>query len=580
MTPSDDITERLKAANPIPNVNSLVPATADATEFLAVLKETDVSEIEAPTTRLLDRRGDDLTVFEFSQPDEGAAPKAHKGWVRVAATAAATIIVVLGVVVVADRNRGEVEPGPALTPTVTVPPTAAEDVIPEPESADPGRCEEAVAGQAAVIERLPGWLQVCEPASFAEAVMYSVVAGGPGLVAVGGDDQGCCTQQFHGYGKEDALEQAVPPFADAIVWTSPDGLTWARVPQDETAFGGDGVQQMFSVTVGGPGLVAVGRDGLGVDGNGSAAVWTSVDGLTWSRVPHDEAVFGGPGEQRMVSVTDGGPGLVAVGRDGPTGNEQSVAAVWTSVDGLTWSRVPHDEIVFGGADSQRMLSVIAGGPGLVAVGSDGHTADEDFHRIDESLADAAVWTSVDGLTWSRGTHDEAVLGGPGEQRMDGVTVGGPGLVAVGSVIRNGPSEGPPLRYAAAVWTSPDGLTWSRVTHDEAVFGGPGGLGGRMLSVAAGGPGLVAVGTTGGISNQVWTESVWTSPDGVTWSRLHPDKCCGYEEMVSVTAGGPGLVAVGSEPCPCGYLGYTEWTAAVWVTSLDNGSGQPLPRRGD
>ena len=498
MTPSDDITERLKAANPIPNVNSLVPATADATEFLAILKETDVSEIEAPTTGLLDRRGDDPIVF--SQPDEGAAPKAHKGWVRVAATAAATIIVVLGVVVVADINRGEVEPGPALTPTVTVPSAAAEDVVPEPESADPGRCEEAVAGQAAVIERLPGWLQVCEPASFSRAVMYSVVAGGPGLVAVGGD-----------------FEQAVPPFADAIVWTSPDGLTWARVPRDETAFGGDGVQQMFSVTVGGPGLVAVGRDGLGVDGNGSAAVWTSVDGLTWSRVPHDEAVFGGPGEQRMVSVTDGGPGLVAVGRDGPTGNEQSVAAVWTSVDGLTWSRVPHDEIVFGGADSQRMLSVTAGGPGLVAVGSDGHTADEDFHRIDESLADAAVWTSV------------------------------------------------------------DGLTWSRVTQDEAVFGEPGWVGGRMLSVAAGGPGLVAVGTTG--PYQLWTESVWTSPDGVTWSRLLPE-CCGYEEMVSVTAGGPGLVAVGSEPCPCGDRGDAEWTAAVWVSSLENGSGQPLPRRGD
>ena len=40
------------------------------------------------------------------------------------------------------------------------------------------------------------------------------------------------------------------------------------------------------------------------------------------------------------------------------------AAVWTSVDGITWSRVPHDEGVFGGddgEDDQRMNSVIAGG---------------------------------------------------------------------------------------------------------------------------------------------------------------------------------------------------------------------------
>lgn len=40
-----------------------------------------------------------------------------------------------------------------------------------------------------------------------------------------------------------------------------------------------------------------------------ASVWTSADGITWSRVPHGDAVFGN-GE--MCSVTVGGPGLVAV----------------------------------------------------------------------------------------------------------------------------------------------------------------------------------------------------------------------------------------------------------------------------
>ncbi len=36
---------------------------------------------------------------------------------------------------------------------------------------------------------------------------------------------------------------------------------------------------MNGVTVGGPGLVAVGNDGF------DAAVWISSDGVTWSRVP-------------------------------------------------------------------------------------------------------------------------------------------------------------------------------------------------------------------------------------------------------------------------------------------------------
>ena len=67
------------------------------------------------------------------------------------------------------------------------------------------------------------------------------------------------------------------------------------------------------------------------------------------------------------------------------------AVVWTSIDGITWSRIPHQEPVFGGIGDQEMMSVIAGDPGLVAIGSD-WARDE---------VDAAVWRSPDGVTWSR-----------------------------------------------------------------------------------------------------------------------------------------------------------------------------------
>ena len=198
------------------------------------------------------------------------------------------------------------------------------------------------------------------------------------------------------------------------MWTSPDGVTWSRVPHDEAVFGGGGWQQMASVIAGGPGLVAVGVDW---SGDFDAAVWTSPDGITWSRVPHDEAVFGGAGSQLMESVTAGGLGVVAVGLAGLDGLFD--AAVWTSPDGITWSRVPHNEAVLGGG--VQMFDVTAGGPGLVAVGSAGFGG----------LPFAAVWTSPDGITWSRVPHDEAVFGGGGWQYMSGVTAGGPGLVAVG-----------------------------------------------------------------------------------------------------------------------------------------------------
>jgi len=80
------------------------------------------------------------------------------------------------------------------------------------------------------------------------------------------------------------------------------------------------------VTAGEPGLVAVGSDGSFVDAD--AAVWASFDGITWSRVAEDEAALGGAGDQLMESVTAGGPGLVAVGSDGPFGDLD--AAVWVA----------------------------------------------------------------------------------------------------------------------------------------------------------------------------------------------------------------------------------------------------------
>jgi len=220
------------------------------------------------------------------------------------------------------------------------------------------------------------------------------------------------------------------------------------VVPESTELGGSDDQIMWSVAAAGPGVVAVGVDESG--GDSDAAVWYSSYGSRWTRVPHNEAVFGGSHTQWMRGVTAGGPGVVAVGFDQDLG----AAAVWTSVDGIAWTRVPHSEAVFGGPANQDMSAVVAGGPGLVAVG-------EDFYGGD---VDAAVWTSVDGMTWTRVPHNESVFGGPGNQQMLDVAVGGPGLIAVGYDNPSGDRD-------AAVWTSVDGLTWTRVPHDEATFGG-------------------------------------------------------------------------------------------------------------
>ena len=164
--------------------------------------------------------------------------------------------------------------------------------------------------------------------------------------------------------------------SDTPVATTPpidsfSSLTWSRVADDEAVFGGEGGQWISSVTPGGPGLVAVGADGTP---DNDAAVWTSPDGVTWSRVPHDESIFGGEHGQTMTAVIAGGPGLVAVGET----HVPSLAAVWVSDDGITWSAVPHDEAVFGRAN---MYAVTVAGSGLIAVG------------VNESFGiDAGVWS--------------------------------------------------------------------------------------------------------------------------------------------------------------------------------------------
>ena len=68
--------------------------------------------------------------------------------------------------------------------------------------------------------------------------------------------------------------------------------------------------------------------GFQVSGGGEdAAVWTSPDGINWTRVPHDENVFGGG--KVMVAVAAGGP-LVAVGYD--LSGDDLDTIVWTTTE--------------------------------------------------------------------------------------------------------------------------------------------------------------------------------------------------------------------------------------------------------
>ncbi|MFI5227033.1 MAG: hypothetical protein ACHQ3P_10195, partial [Candidatus Limnocylindrales bacterium] len=296
----------------------------------------------------------------------------------------------------------------------------------------------------------------------------------------------------------------------AAIWTSPDGKSWTR-SADDPSFS---QHLMNSVASGPSGFMAVG----GSCASGECfdeTVWTSTDGQTW----HQAAPL--PVEATYVAVTRavvaGGPGWIVGGwRSGDP--QDAPAAVWTTVDGTSWTEgtieVPADATLGGTVGG---IAVSRGTD--VAVGT----------VKSATSRSAAVWTSADSTTWKPVPADASFTG----SLMSGVVVGGPGFVAVGRD-----------DSGAAVWVSTDGSSWK---EDPS---GPGFAGAQMSEIAAHAGRLVAVGYDGN------TALVWTSTDGVTWSQSSPASDMAGAQAIGVAVGASADVVVGS----------TSDTAKAWTGS--------------
>ena len=130
-----------------------------------------------------------------------------------------------------------------------------------------------------------------------------------------------------------------------------------------------------------------------------------------------------------------------------------------------------------------------------------------------------------------------------------------------------------LRNWPEYWYSAEGLDWKPATVEAATDAdadqnNPG----EVLDVTAGGPGYVAVGSyfrTGGDGN---TSMVWTSVDGLTWRRVAPDPVFERSSMASVVAWRGELLAFGCaniSPTDCDeQLTETTWERhpRVWASS--------------
>ena len=440
MNDQDDTLTRLRLANPIDAID---------TEELAALRAT----IDALATPSSPKRWPGLRWQ--SRP-------------ALVATAAVIVTLVLFVPLryIGQRNGDVATPTTTQSvsgPSISSPSSVAATALPPPLSVDPTEME---------------WRRVEMSGLSGEYLWFdSVIAGGPGLIAVGSPNGNPAEFIWTSTDGADWTPARIDTPGDgwafdvtatgsgfvavgSSVWTSTSGATWETI--DGRILG-----ELRAITVGGPGLVAV-----GTIGDVAATVWTSVDGAEWTRVIPSEGVFGYTNTE-MYDVVAGGPGLVAVGHFG------GIGSVWTSADGLEWERVPHDPDVFGnGSEGTELFGVAAKDSGLVAVG-----------RVTDDNT-MGVWRSTDGISWSIVPLDPAVLN-EGDELATVISTE-QGFIAAGETMGD-----------AAAWFSPDGLVWTRLNTGDT-FRGPGYQ--KITDITTLGDSLVAVGWE--IDGEYDSEAVW------------------------------------------------------------------------
>ena len=278
-----------------------------------------------------------------------------------------------------------------------------------------------------------------------------------------------------------------------------------------------GNEAISDVIPAGPGLVAVGT--ISIAGHDSVAFWSSPDGLSWTRAPADPVFL----DSTSGRLAQHGNQLVLDAFSCPPGGTYcGTSKLFVSVADSPWRTAT------GINSDWSYQAVVAGGPGFVAAGTAQDVLDHPT---------GVVATSAEGLNWS-----EASPAGMTGATIGGLAAGPTDLVAVGQM------GGQP-----AVWTSPDGLTWTRVGAANAPTGG------TLTDVAWAGGHWVAVGTRG------VQAAAWTSNDGTSWQPGPSGSGLEGTTLRRIVAIGSVFVALGES---------TPGNGAAWQ-SADGTSWTPL-----
>ncbi|MGI8703887.1 MAG: hypothetical protein ACR2JZ_05190 [Candidatus Limnocylindrales bacterium] len=407
----------------------------------------------------------------------------------------------------------------------------------EPPSAEPSASTEP---SASLEPRLGVEWQILTAEEDQQAAPQAVTAGGPGFVSVGR----ACDLDPDNPGELLQCRGAVALSSDGVRWRDAPLQAALDVGNVIASSGPQG--GMIGVAAGPSGLVGIGysADGAGTadeQGGVRAAVWSSADGRTWQRVPDDD-VFDGARFKDVAATEEGfviagavyGPSVYGA----PALRQQPRGAIWTSNNGRDWERVPDGPIFDVGGYLDTGEEPGSGGPRSIAVNRDGIIAagvvcgDAGQHCM------AAFWSGPDGATWKR-----AVLGEPNTGLSD-VAATSSGLVGIGSVRTNqGCGVGPTC--TGAVFTSDDGRTWRQTginvpagVDPPSEFSEVFVVGERFLAIVADDSSVTPEPTEG----QPW---LWRSDDGTTWNPVNDGLLAssGPSSFELSVAVGPGRIVI-------------------------------------
>jgi hypothetical protein len=265
------------------------------------------------------------------------------------------------------------------------------------------------------------------------------------------------------------------------LWASTNGGSWTPATVAGAATGAP-----MSVVAFADGFVAVGTDGCQASFYTIAlrgcrpAIWRSADGMAWTRISLTEPVYA-----ELTAVTTWQDGLLAVGAQPAAGDASRLLPVLLrSTDGTTWQPLTPNSALDG-----PLTDVATDGDLLIVVGPRSSAS---------AVASATAWSSLDAISWTReplpgaaqGTQWVAVSAMPG----------GFGALDVR------PSTA--VRVAGALWRRD--TSWHAITGTQEIGGA------RLMSIAAGPFGAVAVGL-----DEAYRPVVYASQDGSAWGPVSP-----------------------------------------------------------